>query len=117
MKMMTEVVALALLMTCCSVAARADWLEDIVGIYFQRIDKIESSAGNAAAVNTVTHVIDPWPRLVHNRRIPANGQRMVGGIVRYRLSRPGPPPISPEIGAAGGASTTTAPAAIPLTGQ
>jgi len=108
MKRMTEVLAFALLMTCCNVAARADWLEDIVGIYLQRTDKIDPSAGNAPAVNAVTHVIDPWPRGVFNRRIPANGRRMVGAVGRYRDNKPGPPTISPEIGATGGAASGAA---------
>ena len=52
--------------------------------YFQRIDTITVTSGDARNVNAVTHIIDPWPRYVRNRRIPANGQRMVGAITRYR---------------------------------
>jgi hypothetical protein len=51
--------------------------------YFYRSDTITLSAGNAKDVNAATHVIDPWPRYVANRRIPANAERMVGGIQRY----------------------------------
>jgi hypothetical protein len=54
--------------------------------YFHRSDTITLSAGNAKDVNAATHVIDPWPRNVHNRRIPANGERMVGAVQRYQRS-------------------------------
>ena len=35
-------------------------------------------------MNAATHVIDPWPRYVGNRRIPANGDRMSRAVERYR---------------------------------
>jgi hypothetical protein len=52
--------------------------------YVNRSDKITLSAGNAKDVNAATHVIDPWPRNVNDRRIPADGQRMVGAVQRYQ---------------------------------
>jgi hypothetical protein len=52
--------------------------------YLHRSDTITLSAGNAKDVNAATHVIDPWPRQVRNRRIPANGERMVGAMQRYQ---------------------------------
>jgi hypothetical protein len=70
--------------------------------YFQRKDTVTLGAGNAKAVNSVTHVIDPWPRNVGNTRIPGDGGRMAGAIERYRdvskLPR-APKPIAPELGA------------------
>ena len=45
-------------------------------MYFQRSDTVTLGAGNAKAVNAATHVIDPWPRYVGNRRIPGNGDRL-----------------------------------------
>lgn len=63
--------------------------------YLERIEGVTVGAGNARDVNAVTHMIDPWPRNVLNRRIPMNGQRMVGAIDRYRLGRPAPQPIAP----------------------
>jgi hypothetical protein len=60
------------------------WDQDPFSQYLQRSNKITLSAGNAQAVNTATHVIDPWPRYVGNRRIPGNGERMVSAIERYR---------------------------------
>jgi|GraSoi2013_115cm_1033766.scaffolds.fasta_scaffold07438_1 hypothetical protein len=78
--------------------------------YFQRKDTVTLDAGNAKAVNSVTHIIDPWPRYVGNTRIPGNGERMVGAVERYRdvskLPR-APKPIAPELGASTNFQTTT----------
>jgi hypothetical protein len=52
--------------------------------YVNRSDTITLSAGNAKDVNAATHVIDPWPRYVNDRRIRANGERMVGAVQRYQ---------------------------------
>ena len=52
--------------------------------YVHRSDTVTLSAGNAKDVNAATHVIDPWPRRVANRRIPGHGERMVGAVERYR---------------------------------
>ena len=57
---------------------------DEIGRYFQRIETNSLVSGDARAANTVTHIIDPWPPYARNRRIPANGQRMVGAIDRYQ---------------------------------
>jgi hypothetical protein len=95
--------------------------------YLERLEGVTASAGDAKDVNAVTHMIDPWPRNVRNRRIPANGQRMAGAIDRYRNGRLqfAPPPITPIYnttgvqslapptsgagGGGGGATTTTGP--------
>ena len=53
--------------------------------YVQRSDTLTLGAGNAKAINTVTHMINPWPPYVMDRRIPGNGERMVGAVERYRL--------------------------------
>src|SRR5262249_37086355 len=60
-------------------------------------DKITLGAGNAKAVNAATHIIDPWPRYVGNRRIPGNGDRLSRAVERYRQGsyRHPAPPISP----------------------
>lgn len=65
--------------------------------YLERIDGVTASLGDAKDINAVTHMIDPWPRHVRNRHIPANGERMARAIDRYRLGRPQltPPPIAP----------------------
>jgi hypothetical protein len=61
-----------------------DVFEEMFAPYRQRIDGVTASAGNAKAINSATHIIDPWPPYVANRRIPANGERMVGAMERYR---------------------------------
>jgi hypothetical protein len=58
--------------------------DDPIDQYFQRKNTVTLSAGNAAAVNSATHIIDPWPRNVGNTRIPGNGERMAGAAERYR---------------------------------
>ena len=52
--------------------------------YLHRSDTITLSAGNAKNVNAVTHIIDPWPRNVANRRITGHGERMAHAMERYR---------------------------------
>jgi hypothetical protein len=58
--------------------------DDPIDQYFQRKDTVTLGAGNAPAVNSATHIIDPWPRYVGNTRIPGNGERMAGAVERYR---------------------------------
>src|SRR3974390_2662757 len=60
------------------------WDQDPFAQYLKRSEKITLSAGNAKQVNAATHVIDPWPPYVGNRRIPGDGQRMAGAIQRYQ---------------------------------
>ena len=50
--------------------------------YVRRTDTIVPDAGEAMKVNAVTHVVDPWPRYVGDRRIPADGERMVTAVQR-----------------------------------
>ena len=80
--------------------------------YLHRSDTITLSAGNAKDVNAATHVIDPWPRQVHNRRIPANGERMVGAVQRYQ-GKLAPRGQAVTGGAAATPSDASAPAAAP----
>ena len=105
---------------CLSVSASAarcwDWTQwGESEQYIQRSDKITPGAGNAKDVNAATHVIDPWPRYVGRRRIPANGERMVGSMQRYlgrQRSQPG------VVGVTVGTSDTISPGvpAVPPTG-
>lgn len=78
---------------------------DFFAPYLQRSDKIYAGAGDAKDVNAATHMVDPWPRNVGNRNIPANGERMVGAMTRYRDTTKlpqAPAPIFPvEIGTSG----------------
>jgi len=64
------------------------WDQDPAAQYFERKDTIVSGAGDARDVNAATHIIDPWPRYVGDRRIPGNGQRMTGAVERYRTNTP-----------------------------
>lgn len=82
--MKTAATALALLMLPSAAHAWDDFFYSWREPYQQRVEGVTIGAGNAAAVNAATHIIDPWPPYVHNRRIPANGARMVGAIVRYQ---------------------------------
>ena len=61
--------------------------------YTQRVDKVTLTAGNAQAVNTTIHEIDPWPRYVGDKRIAANGEKMARAVERYRRQGPQPLPI------------------------
>lgn len=86
MKAIAAIAALALIMT--GVGCWAGDYESPFDQYFERIDTITPSAGNAKEVNATIHIIDPWPRRSANRRIPASGARMIGAIQRYRSNQP-----------------------------
>src|SRR5260370_12246203 len=78
-------------------SAALAWDQNPFATYFQRSETITLWEGDAKDVNAATHIIDPWPRYVGNRRIPGNGQRMTGAVERYRRNRPWatPCPITP----------------------
>ena len=61
--------------------------EDPAAEYFHRIDTITMDAGNAPNVNMATQTVDPWPRNVGNRRIPADAERMAAAV--QKTHRPG----------------------------
>ena len=86
--------AFAASLTCSGAWA---WDQDPAAQYFERKDTIVSGAGDAPNVNAATHIIDPWPRYVGNRRIPMNGERAAGAVERYRTNTPWrtPCPITP----------------------
>jgi hypothetical protein len=52
--------------------------------YFQRKNGVTYGGGDAKAINSATHTIDPWPWYARNTRIPGNGERMSGAVERYR---------------------------------
>jgi hypothetical protein len=95
--MTTMKCAIALLALSLAGSSAKAWDQDFFDSYLQRSDKITLGAGNAHDTNAVTHMVDPWPPYVGDRRIPANGQRMVGAVERYREcnKRPAVPPILP----------------------
>jgi hypothetical protein len=103
--MKTLVLGLLCLSVSVSVARCWDWTQEWESSqYIQRSDTITLGAGNAKDVNAATHVIDPWPRYVGRRRIPANGERMVGAMQRYLGRQRGPASVG---GAAGGIPTSS----------
>ena len=85
-------------------SAALAWDQNPFAIYFQRSDKITLWEGDAKAVNAATHIIDPWPRYVGNRRIPGNGDRLSRAVERYRQGsyRQPAPPIPPYVGIGAG---------------
>src|SRR5205807_1597671 len=92
------IIAMAAVAGVLSSSAASAWDQDPFAMYIQRSDKITLGAGDAKDVNAATHVIDPWPRDVGNRNIPANGERMVGAITRYRcgsFKQPAPMIVAP----------------------
>ena len=126
---MTGLIAIAPLMSCDGARA-GDLVYEFGEPYLQRIEGVTAGAGNAKDVNAVTHIVDPWPRYVANRRVPANGERMTGAVDRYRRGRLQftPPPIAPiystnaipatgigTAGATGAGSTEGTPAGITTT--
>jgi hypothetical protein len=106
------------LLLCCGAQA---WDQDPFAQYLQRSPKVTLSAGNASAVNTATHVIDPWPPYVGNRRIPGNGERMAGAVQRYQnvyMLPLAPRPIfTPTGGGGGGGGGAGAGAGTPPAGR
>jgi hypothetical protein len=56
-------------------------------LYTDRRDSISLSAGDAVAVNKITQMVDPWPRVSSNRNIAFNGDRMQSAVERYRTNK------------------------------
>jgi hypothetical protein len=121
--MKTLVLGLLCLSISVSAAHCWEWTQEWeASQYFQRSDTITLGAGNAKDINAATHVIDPWPRYVGRRRIPANGERMVGAMQRY-LGRqrgsagiggaPGGAPISSDAMSSGPSASPPGGAALP----
>jgi hypothetical protein len=101
-------IAMAALAGVLSSSAASAWDQDPFAMYIQRSDKITLGAGDAKDVNAATHVIDPWPRNVGNRRIPGNGDRLSRAVGRYNQGSYRPPapsiysPYGSIIGIGGG---------------
>lgn len=67
-----------------SFSTASAWDQNPFDQYLQRKDTVTLDAGNAKATNTVTHMINPWPPHVFDRRIPGNGERMTDAVERTR---------------------------------
>jgi hypothetical protein len=76
--------AFVALMACSGARAGDDPFWDELSRYAERIDTASVASGDARNVNAVTQIIDPWPVYARDRRIPGNGQRMIGAINRYQ---------------------------------
>jgi hypothetical protein len=59
--------------------------------YLDRRDIVSESSGDAVASNKVMQMVDPWPADSADTRIGFNGQKMQGGMERYRENRVTPP--------------------------
>jgi hypothetical protein len=56
-------------------------------MYLDRRDTVSFEAGDAVAVNKVTHMVDPWPVHAGNRNIAFDGERMQSAAERYRTNK------------------------------
>jgi hypothetical protein len=78
--------------------------------YLARRDTVSLGAGDAVAVNAVTHTIDPWSRNAKNTEINQEGERARVAVERYQLNKSIPPKgvntttISSQAGPGGQAS-------------
>ena len=60
-------------------------------MYLDRRETVSFAAGDAVAVNKVTHMIDPWPPNAGNRDIAYDGERAAAAAERYRTDKVKPP--------------------------
>jgi hypothetical protein len=93
-------IALAVAVASCNAWAGEGFFDDFISPYLQRAEGVTLGAGDAKQVNAAAEIINPWPGHVRDRRIPANGQRMVGAIQRYqdvKKSRETQAPLAPEV--------------------
>ena len=94
MKMISRLVSLTAVGALAAGLAGCMHAEDPVVQYTQRSGKLAIDGGNAPASNLAIQMIDPWPRVSANRRIPAEGQRMSDAYERYRdVNKQTPRPI------------------------
>jgi hypothetical protein len=56
-------------------------------MYYDRRETASLGAGDAVAINKVTHTIDPWPAHSQNNRIAFNGQLMQSAQDRYKRGK------------------------------
>ena len=68
-------------------ALAAPLLGACTDMYLDRRDTVSFAAGDAVAVNKVTHMVDPWPVYAGNRNIPHDGERMQAAAERYRTNK------------------------------
>jgi hypothetical protein len=56
-------------------------------MYLDHRDTVTFAAGDAVAVNKVTHMVDPWPPRAGDRNIAFDGERMAAAAERYRTDK------------------------------
>jgi hypothetical protein len=61
---------------------------DEVDRYFQRSETITMDGGDAKEANAATHIINPWPRYVGDRRIAYDARRVGAAVKRYGTETP-----------------------------
>lgn len=59
--------------------------------YFNHRDTISLGAGDAAAVNSATQTIDPWPPYSKDKNINLEGERARVAVERYQQNKSIPP--------------------------
>lgn len=94
--------------------------EDFFGAYTHRIEGVTVGAGDAAASNAASQIINPWPAYSRDRDIHTESSRMIGAIKRYQsnsgtksISEPDTPQskAAPDDTAQDGKTPAVAPAA------
>jgi hypothetical protein len=73
--------------------------EDFFGGYTHRVEGVTVGAGDAAASNTASQIINPWPAYSRDRAIRSESSRMIGAIRRYQANTGGKfvnAPIMPQ---------------------
>jgi hypothetical protein len=59
--------------------------------YFNHRDTVSLGAGDAVAVNQVTHTVDPWPAYSKDTDIHLQGERARVAVERYQQNKSIPP--------------------------
>ena len=75
--------------------AAATLLGACTDMYHDRRDAVSFAAGDAVAVNKITHMVDPWPARAGDRNIPHDGERMQAAAERYRTNKVTPLSTAP----------------------
>jgi hypothetical protein len=84
-------VGVALLLNLVLISSLGMMLSGCSDIYFDRRETVALGAEDHIATNRVAQMVDPWPRDVGRREIAFDGQKMQGGVERYRTGRALPP--------------------------
>ncbi|MCP4934428.1 MAG: hypothetical protein GY927_09545 [bacterium] len=61
--------------------------------YRDRSDKITLQLGDAVAVNSATHIINPWPPAAYDQNIDMDGKKALIAHKRYRSNKMIPPKL------------------------